>query len=485
MPDKIISIDEAALEEHFEDGQKETVLQLVNNLENGIPEAVDASVTDSLRQAGFDDKVLSYIKAKMKQEPVSRDFDERLKRTLSIWKQDGRLSSHPSHRFTYDELIKADKRRMADFNAGKLTPEMFMDTQFSLEQPMLIPRVISQVVREAVEPTVALTPLLQRINFQAGSTLSFPAMGAFVAADIPEGGEYPEQTLEFAGQVVATIGKSGVAVKMTEEMIRYSLFDVMSMHLRAAGRAMIRHKEQKVSDMISNSGVIYYDNTASKASTAIGSTTGRGIDGAANGTISIENLFRMYASMGDAGYIPNALIMHPFGWLAFALNPSLRAFGFANNGPMFAPRSGAVGSAEQWRVGGLNQETQVSSPGEVATTQSPAPNGFPVPLRIIVSPFVPYNASANTTDIWMVDTNELGVLVVDEDVVTEDFNDPARDIRKVKLRERYAVENINNGQGIRVAKGVVVDRDFAFEDHMNWEAGTGTLASATGYSSSP
>ncbi|MFQ5474935.1 MAG: hypothetical protein ACE5DM_03805, partial [Candidatus Nanoarchaeia archaeon] len=94
MPDKIISIDEAALEEHFEDGQKETVLQLVNNLENGIPEAVDASVTDSLRQAGFDDKVLSYIKAKMKQEPVSRDFDERLKRTLSIWKQDGRLSSH-------------------------------------------------------------------------------------------------------------------------------------------------------------------------------------------------------------------------------------------------------------------------------------------------------------------------------------------------------------------------------------------------------
>jgi len=193
----------------------------------------------------------------------------------------------------------------------------------------------------------------------------------------------------------------------------------------------------------------------------------------------------MYAAMGDSGYVPNALIMHPFGWLSFALNPSLRAFGFANNGPMFAPRNGEVGAEEAWRVGGLNQQTEVTDPGQIASTSSPVPGGFPATMQIIISPFVPYNADANTTDIWMVDTNELGVLVVDEEVMTEDFNDPARDIRKVKLRERYAVENINNGQGIRIAKGVEVNRDYAFEDNIVWEAGTGTLTSATGYSGSP
>ena len=107
------------------------------------------------------------------------------------------------------------------------------------------------------------------------------------------------------------------------------------------------------------------------------------------------------------------------------------------------------------------------------------PGGFPVPLRIIISPFVPYRAATNNTDIWMVDTNELGVLVVDEDVVTDEFNDPARDIRKVKLRERYAVENINNGQGIRVARGIVVDRDFAVDDKLVWDAATSGLPTLT------
>jgi len=248
--EKLINIDETALDEHFEDGQKDTVLQLVDNLESSIPEAIESSVLDKLKSAGLDDKVLGFLRHKLGSEPIRRDFDERLDRTTSIWKRNGYLPSHPSRRFSYEDLVKADKRRMADFDSGKLKPDMFMDTQFSLEQPMLIPRVISQIVREAVEPTIALTPLLQRINFQIGSTLTFPAMGAFVAADIPEGGEYPEQTLEFAGQVTATIGKSGVAVKFTEEMLRYSLFDVMSMHLSAAGRALVRHKEQKVATMI-------------------------------------------------------------------------------------------------------------------------------------------------------------------------------------------------------------------------------------------
>ena len=454
--DRLIGVDEGAIEQNFDEGQKETILRLVEDTENGITHAVDSALQDKLKEEGLDSKALSALKSFTDRQPPRREFDDKFDRMHSIWKNNGVLPSSPGHRFTLDDLVQADQKRKSSFEAGKLDRGDFYDTQFAFEQPMLIPKVVSQIVRDAIEPTIALTPLLQRINFQVGTSLTFPAMGAFTAADIPEGGEYPEQTMEFAGQVTATIGKSGVAVKFTDEMIRYSLFDVMSMHLRAAGRALIRHKEQKVANMITAAGTTFVDNTSSATASTVRSR-GRGEDGALNGTITVEDVFRMYADMVDTGYVPNAIIMNPFGWLAFALNPQLRQFGMAGNGEMFQNFQGAVGAAESFRVGGLNQASNVTDPSMLATTASRLPAGFPAPLNIIVSPFVPHDATNNTTEFWMVDTNELGVLVVDEDVVTEEFDDPARDIRKVKLRERYAVENINNGNAIRVAKGIVID----------------------------
>ena len=439
------NIDDAQLEA-FDSEQKDVVLNLFKDMHGNISEAVDAKVAEAVADA-----------APAANE--TRDFDEKVARTTEIWKNAGTLSSMPAHKFSFDQLVEADSKRLADFAAGNIAREDFADSQFSLEQPLVIPRVISQIVRESVEPTIALTPLLQRINYSAGTSITFPAIGnAFVASDIPEGGEYPEATMEFAGQVTATIGKSGIAVKMTEEMIRYSMFDVMSMHLRGAGRALARHKEQKVADMITANAQVEFDNTGGT------NTTGRALDGTLNGTLSVEDLFRMYASMVDDGFVPNALIMHPYGWLSFAMNPALRQLGFSTNNTMFHPASGDIAAAEAWRVGGLNQETKFSNPQQVATTMAPVPAGLPVPLRIIVSPFVPYTAASGSTpaltDIFMVDTNELGVLVVDEDVVTDEFSDPARDIKKVKLRERYAIENINNGLGIRVARDIAIDASY-------------------------
>ena len=478
--DRLIGVDEDAIEQNFDEGQKNTILRLVEDTENGITNAVDSALAEKLEEEGLDSQALKALKRFTDDQPKKREFDDKFDRMHSIWKNNGVLPGSPSHRFTLDDLIQADQKRKSSFEAGKIKRDEFYDTQFAFEQPMLIPKVVSQIVRDAIEPTIALTPLLQRINFQVGTSLTFPAMGAFAAADIPEGGEYPEQSMEFAGQVTATIGKSGVAVKFTDEMLRYSLFDVMSMHLRAAGRALIRHKEQKVADMITGAATVFVDNTSTATASTVRSR-GRGTDGLLNGTITVEDIFRMYADMVDSGYVPNAIIMNPFGWLAFALNPQLRQFGMAGNGEMFQNFQGAVGAAESFRVGGLNQASNVTDPSQLATTQSRLPAGFPAPLNIIVSPFVPYDATNNVTEFWMVDTNELGVLVVDEDVVTEEFDDPARDIRKVKLRERYAVENINNGNAIRSAKGIVVDTslDPASNASVSFTELTGTLDAVT------
>ena len=71
--------------------------------------------------------------------------------------------------------------------------------------------------------------------------------------------------------------------------------------------------------------------------------------------------------------------------------------------------------------------------------------------------------------------------------MTEEFDDPARDIRKIKLRERYAVENINNGQAIRTAKGIVIDKSIDPESTPVLQFGTGAVTTAlyTGGAYSP
>ena len=51
---------------------------------------------------------------------------------------------------------------------------------------------------------------------------------------------------------------------------------------------------------------------------------------------------------------------------------------------------------------------------------------------------------------------------MDEEVQTDQWNDPARDIMKVKLRERYGLGSLNNGKGSGIIKGVYLGQSYDF-----------------------
>jgi len=348
-----------------------------------------------------------------------------------------------------------------------------IDALSTPDASILIGKVVSNIVKEAIEPLLVGTSLLHTIRFSAGQQITFPAAGAFSAEDIPEGGEYPERKLEVAGTVTAFIGKSGVKVRITDEMLRYSQYDVMSMHIRAAGRALARHKETKIFNMLRNEGVAIFDNNIGNLK-----TSGRDSGGVGNGTITLDDLLVMYSKIVTRGFVPNALLMSPLGWLLFARDPVLRAFGFANGGPMFGPMQGQPGLAKSWYQGGLNVGPIASAP-YAATTYANVPNMFPSPLKIIVSPFLSYTAAAGATpaktDIIMADTNELGIIVIDEDVTNEEWDDPNRDIRTIKFRERYGLGILNEGKAIAIAKNVSITKAYDLEDLLRWNANTSAL----------
>ena len=110
------------------------------------------------------------------------------------------------------------------------------------------------------------------------------------------------------------------------------------------------------------------------------------------------------------------------------------------------------------------------------------PSLFPAPLEVVVTPFMSYSSSCQTTTITMCDRSELGFLIEDEPLVTETWDDPKRDIRSTKFRERYAVAVDNQGRSIANIKGVAIAKGYDYEDfQVTRSIGTGILPDPTGY----
>lgn len=368
------------------------------------------------------------------------------------------------------------------------------DALSTTHAPVLFPKVISNIVKEAVEPLLVGARLLNRINYSFGQQITFPAVGALIAADIGEGMEYPERSLQIGGATVtANIGKSGVAVKVTEEMVMFSQYDVIGMHLRAAGRALARHKEQKIFNFIRSMGVTVFDNL-NPGSSLNGVCTGRDLQGYANGSATMDDVFDAYAQVLHQGFMPNTILMHPLTWVMWVKDAQLRAFVQQNGGgTFFASWTGNPAGRAPWDSssmggagvsGGQNIVPGQTSSGAASPSGLSAsellqypqdidsapqlPNYLNVPLAIIVSPFVPFDPRRKLTDIYMFDRSELGVLAVAHDVQTEEFDDPARDLRKLKLKERYGIGILNEGQAIAVLRNVhVVPNEIALPAQAN------------------
>jgi len=303
----------------------------------------------------------------------------------------------------------------------------------SSDAAILFPKVISRTLREAAEPQLLVTPLLSTVRLGKGRSLEFPAVNAIQAAEIPEGQEYPEQALAFAKQIEGKVSKKGVKLAFTEEVIADSLWDIVGLHVRAAGRAMARLKEQIALSRFKDASTIVYDNVSSD----YGDTTGRGIDGAFNLSLTWDDVVDMAAVLMAENHIPTDFILHPLMWSVFLKDNVFHAGGAAVNTSWgFRPQS---------KDGALN---------------ATAPMG----LNVLVSPFVSFTAKSGSTpamsDVFLIDRNEVGVLLVKDDMSTDQFDDPTRDIRAMKMKERYDIVMLGDGEGITVAKNVRLARNY-------------------------
>lgn len=329
---------------------------------------------------------------------------------------------------------------------GKIVPGFnFKDFLASPSAKVLIPRVIIGTMRKAADPVYLASKFFKKIRLKNGQAVMFPSIGVMRAHDVAEGQEIPEETVDWQlhKNSLIHVGKSGVRIQYSDELQSDLEFDLISVLLQEAGRAMARLKEQKAFDEWLRHGWIVFDN-ALRAKIPEAGTTGLDFDGNLNDTMSIDDLLDLIIAVYNNEYTPTDLIMHPLVWTVFARN--------GLTGSLTAP---------------FDRETKRELPNAQFKLGPESIQGrLPFSFNVNLSPFAPIDRRGKTFDMFCVDGNNVGVQIVKDELKTEEFRDPSRDLNNVKVIERYGFGTYNEGRAICAAKNISMAKSYSTPERV-------------------
>ena len=324
---------------------------------------------------------------------------------------------------------------------GKTVPGFnFKDFLASPSAKVLIPRVIIGTMRQAADPIYLASKFFKKIRLKNGQAVMFPSIGVMRAHDVAEGQEIPEETVDWQlhKNSLIHVGKSGVRIQYSDELQSDLEFDLVSVLLQEAGRAMARLKEEKAFDEWLRHGWTVFDNNL-RSRIAEAGTTGLDFQGNLNDTLSIDDLLDIIIAVYNNEYTPTDLVMHPLVWSCFARN--------GLTGSLTAP---------------FDRETKRELPNAQFQLGPESIQGrLPFAFKVNLSPFAPIDKQGKKFDIFCVDANNVGVQIVKDELKTEEFRDPSRDLNNVKVIERYGYGVYNEGRAICSAKNISMARSYA------------------------
>ena len=349
-----------------------------------------------------------------------------------------------SYQLTEDDqkVFKA----FGDVLDGKNVPGFdFKDFLASPSAKVLIPRVIIGTMRQAADPIYLASKFYKKIRLKNGQAVMFPSIGVMRAHDVAEGQEIPEETVDWQlhKNSLIHVGKSGVRIQYSDELQSDLEFDLISVLLAEAGRAMARLKEQKAFDEWLRHGWTVFDNSL-RARIPEAGTTGLDFEGSLNDTMSIDDLLDIIIAVYNNEYTPTDLIMHPLVWAVFARN--------GLTGSLTAP---------------FDRETKREMPNAQFKLGPESIQGrLPFAFNVNLSPFAPIDRAGKKFDMFCVDANNVGVQIVKDELKTEEFRDPSRDLNNVKVIERYGFGTYNEGRAICSAKNISMAKSYATPERV-------------------
>ena len=322
-----------------------------------------------------------------------------------------------------------------------------------------------------------------------GESTSFKWIGAGNIPNVEraEGGEYPEFTIA-AGKsatVRAQFLQRGLVVKITQEDIKYSRWDIIKAHITQAGLALARAKEKLIFQVFDDAGAVIFDNNdpmnggggSDPVNSVKGRGTGRDRYGNKNGSLTYEDYVDMVSLMTTNGYNPNVLLIHPLALPIFQKDPILRHIGVVNGNPeaflnssLQGPNQYKNGTVDVWRrqqrkANGNSQTLDDIETNLLSNATPNLPSYHPFSgMTIIASHMVPYDAVTKTTSLILIDTSASAILNEQVPLTVDSWEEYSREIYVVRIKEAYSVDVIDEGRGIAVAKNIPLVPNEIFND---------------------
>lgn len=321
----------------------------------------------------------------------------------------------------------------------------------------LIPKVIEGQLREAAEPEYLATKFMNIVHVDGGNSVTYviPVVGELVAGEVSEAGRYPEDQTDFNtvenGQLEIKVKKIGLKVRISEEAISDSSWDIYGINVRKMGQAMGRYKERWCFNSFSNHGHAVFDNNLRTQMPEAG-THGRAEDGSMNDTMTVEDFIDMVLALMSRDQTPTDIIMHPLCWTIFARNAMIgNGMTYGALGGQFVHPWGATQTTPGFA--GLSADM---GPQKFILTPQDTQGRLPMPLNVEFSPMVNFDKVNKKYDMYCVNRSNVGVIAERDALSTDNWTDPERDMRLLKVKERYGVGIMDNGCGIVVARNLAI-----------------------------
>lgn len=360
----------------------------------------------------------------------------------------------------------AARNAYGDYSKGAMSVR---EAITSTDTMYLIPKVIEGQLREATEPEYLGTRFFNKVKVDENTSSAvyvIPIVGELKAAEVVEGGRYQEDRAEISTLENATleirVKKYGCRVSITEEALSDSSWDILGINVRKMGQAMGRLKEELIFNNFTKHGHLVFDNNQRQVTPEAG-TTGLGKDGQYNDTLSIEDFLDLTLALLGNGFNPTDVIMHPLVWVVFAKNSMIGnglTFG-ALGGNNVHPNGAIQGTPAAFGMANNGDGQKfVLSPDQVQ-------NRLPFGLTVSMSPWVNFDKLNKKFDMYCLDRNEVGIIAQKEEVKIDQWIDPERDIKLLKVKERYGIGILNNGRAITVAKNIAVAPTYPAQPVIN------------------
>lgn len=329
--------------------------------------------------------------------------------------------------------------------------------------------------------------------------------GMVKISEIPRYGTYPtlQPSLnDYANQISFDTRKFGVKLEIDKDLANSDEWGVLGFLMTGIADAFRYRKEEEVIRMVNSMGKVLYDNATPSNGVFKTITSGRAINGAHNGTITIEDITRCMSYASLRGIDIAYMLIHPFvvfemfgdselrkilGTATLAGRVPATPFNTGWDHPLgeeYAIRMRTYGndnvtnpgSVPLWgeTVGGGNYNGIDPYSTGLATTQAYMAMRAQLPganVTILVTPQVPIRravpTSGNTnsvekfiTHIYLIGRQPPVGILQEANPGVLNWEDVEKEVSFMAFREKYAIIPLNQGRGVYVISNVVVDRNY-------------------------